>query len=485
VSESPFPRSILELHEQYRSGHRTVSVTVQEYLDRMEEQRELGAYLSEYREQALRMGAEMDEELRARGIDDLLSERPLFGVPVAIKDNLHLRGELTTCASRILENYRAPFEATSVARLRVAGVVFLGKTNLDEFAMGGSGEHSAFQVTKNPVNPDRVPGGSSSGSACAVAGGLALAALGSDTGGSIRLPASFCGIAGLKPTYGRVSRYGLVAFASSLDQVGPMARNVSDLMSVYEAIHGHDPRDSTSARLSSTGLSRTPALNSGPIRIGVPREFFVEGVDPAVRASIDRTLQDLRDRGAELVSISLPHSVYAISAYYVIAMAEASSNLARYDGVRFGVRTPEAAQAESLEEFYAEARKVFGREVKRRILLGTFVLSAGYHDDYYRKACQVRRLIADDFKHAFTQVDVIAGPVAPVTAFIRGKHSLSPLQMYLNDLFTIPANLAGLPALSVPAGVDSDGMPIGLQLIGRTYDEETLLRVALDVEALR
>ncbi|NDD92088.1 Asp-tRNA(Asn)/Glu-tRNA(Gln) amidotransferase subunit GatA, partial [bacterium] len=380
--------------------------------------------------------------------------------------------------------YQAPFDATCVSRLFDAGAVFLGKANLDEFAMGGSGENSAFGATLHPLEPSRVPGGSSSGSACAVAADLALVALGSDTGGSIRLPASFCGIAGLKPTYGRVSRYGLVAFGSSLDQVGPMGRTVEDLISVLEVIQGHDQRDATSARVPAKKLKRLGALATRKLRIGIPEEFFAEGVDFSVRSAVEAALQKLKGLGAELIPISLPHSAHSIPVYYVIAMAEASSNLSRYDGVRFGVRTQESSLAESLEEFYSNSRSLFGREVKRRILLGSFVLSAGYHDAYYRKACQVRRLISEDFNKAFETVDLIAGPVAPCTAFARGTHSMTPLQMYLNDLFTIPANLAGLPALSVPVGNAPDGMPIGMQLIAPAFQEELLLQAGLDVEAL-
>jgi aspartyl-tRNA(Asn)/glutamyl-tRNA(Gln) amidotransferase subunit A len=315
-----------------------------------------------------------------------------------------------------------------------------------------------------------------------VAADLALAALGSDTGGSIRLPASFCGIVGLKPTYGRVSRRGLVAYGSSLDQVGPMTRTVADAISVFEAIHGHDALDSTSAALPKASISRRSILSERRIRIGIPREFFVEGVMPEVRALLERKIRSLEGRGAEIVEISLPHIAYGISVYYIVAMAEASSNLSRYDSVRFGVRAPLAAQASQLEEFYAEARSLFGKEVKRRILLGSFVLSAGFQDQYYRTACQVRRLIAQDFSTAFKSVDLIAGPVAPTTAFPLGKHQRDPLQMYLNDLFTIPANLAGLPALSVPVGVDSQGLSVGMQLMGAPFSEGLLLRAGLDVE---
>ncbi len=474
------PETILQLHEGLESQGLSVVTVVEGYLRRMSEGRHLGAYLEEFHDRALDEAKTLDDLRERRAWTDLLAEKPLFGLPIAIKDNLHVLGERTTCGSRLLEHYRAPFEATVVSRLRAAGAVLLGKTNMDEFAMGGSGENSAFGPSRHPLFPDRVPGGSSSGSASAVAGRMALAALGSDTGGSIRLPASFCGIVGLKPTYGRVSRHGLVAFGSSLDQVGPMGHCVDDVAAIYKVIQGHDPRDATSALAPMSPPGREGG--KGALRVGIPAEFFVEGIDAEVRSAIDGALERLRAAGAELVPISLPHSVHAISVYYIIAMAEASSNLARFDGVRFGVRPAEASQAETLEAFYREARSLFGREVKRRILLGTFVLSAGHQDAYYRKACQVRRLICRDFEEAFGSVDVIAGPVAPGTAFSLGAHSRSPLQMYLNDLFAIPANLAGLPAISIPAGRDSGGLPVGLQLIGRAFDEDTLLSTARTLE---
>ena len=418
--------TIDKLHGNYRSGLDTVTSVVSGYFEKMDRSADLNAYLSKFRESALQRAAQMDSELKRRSFDQLVKEHPLLGVPMAIKDNLHIRGEITTCGSQFLANYRAPFDATCIAKLASAGVIFLGKTNMDEFAMGGSGENSAFGPTRHPLDRDRVPGGSSSGSAVAVASDMAVAALGSDTGGSIRLPASFCGIVGLKPTYGRVSRYGLVAFGSSLDQVGPMAATVTDVKRVFEIIQGHDPRDSTSARVSeSFGLKGSPH-ESGKLRVGVPHEFFVDGIDTDVRRSVQAALKGLESRGAQLIPISLPHSVHAVPVYYVIAMAEASSNLSRFDGVRFGVRSDVAAQSESLEDFYPDARSIFGKECKRRILLGGFVLSAGYHDAYYRKACQVRELIAEDFRKAFLSVDVIAGPARSVTGgdFVRDTRTI-------------------------------------------------------------
>ncbi|NDD91519.1 Asp-tRNA(Asn)/Glu-tRNA(Gln) amidotransferase subunit GatA [bacterium] len=422
VTARPFS-SIETLHNDYRSGQCSVREVIESYFLRMKSKRALGAYISELEQSALSRADQLDSQLQESSLDMLVSKQPLWGVPVAIKDNLHIRDEITTCGSKILENYRAPFDATSVSLMRDAGSIFLGKANLDEFAMGGSGENSAFGPTLHPFSEAHIPGGSSSGSACAVAADLAVISLGSDTGGSIRLPASFCGIVGLKPTYGRVSRYGLVAFGSSLDQVGPLARNMNDLITAYEVIHGHDVKDSTSAPTPKTKIHRQSALQKRRVRIGIPEEFFVEGVDSSVRAALEKTIQSLKDRGAETIPISLPHCSSAIPVYYVIAMAEASSNLSRYDGVRFGVRPEEASFASSLEGFYSGARALFGKEVKRRILLGSFVLSAGYHDAYYRKACQVRRLIAQDFQRAFESVDIIVGPVAPGTAFLRGAHS--------------------------------------------------------------
>ncbi len=465
------------LHREVVARTATFETVLEKHLGVISAKTRLNAFITVTADRARERARWADLEL-ARNGGKIPASLPLLGVPVAIKDNLQWTGTQTTCASKMLRDYVSPFTATAVRRLEEAGAVIVGKTNLDEFAMGGSGEHSAFGPTLNPIDESRVPGGSSSGSAAAVAAGMVPVALGSDTGGSIRLPASFCGIVGLKPGYGRVSRYGLVAFASSLDQIGPMGATVSDVERVYRVIAGHDAMDSTS-RSPSAPL---PAGRTSGLRIGIPAEFFGDGLDPGVRASVDAALARLRDRGATLVPIALPNVHHSVACYYVIAVAEASSNLSRFDGVRFGSRTDAARSASSLEEFYCENRSLFGREVKRRILLGTFVLSSGYHDAYYRRACGVRELIRSDFSDAFSKVDLIASPVAPTPAFRLGEHAQSPIQMYLNDLYTIPANLAGLPALSVPVDPHPTGLPVGLQLMGPAGGEDLLLSVGSRLE---
>ncbi len=405
------------------------------------------------------------------------ADRPLLGVPIAIKDNICTRGLRTTAASRILAGFVPPYDATVVERLEAAGAVILGKTNCDEFAMGSSTEHSAFGPTRNPWALDRTPGGSSGGSAAAVAARLAPVALGSDTGGSIAQPAALCGILGLRPTYGRVSRYGLIAFASSFDQIGPMARTVDDLAALFAVMAGPDPRDQTSVAAPVPALADLLGSARPGVRIGVPRHLLGRGVDAEVIASFDAALHRFADQGAALVDIELPHARYAIPVYYLIATAEASSNLARYDGVRYGFRaTPPDG---TLGTMYRRTRREgFGAEVKRRIMLGTYVLSAGYYEAYYRKAQQVRTLIRRDFDEAFTRVDVVALPTSPTVAFRLGERLADPLQMYLADVFTVSAGLAGLPALSLPAPPAPDGLPVGLQLLGRPFEESTLLQVA-------
>ncbi len=399
----------------------------------------------------------------------------LWGAPLALKDNLCTRGVPTTCASRILEGFVPPYDAAVVERLRAAGAVFLGKTNLDEFAMGSSTENSAFGATRNPWDTATIPGGSSGGSAAAVAAGECLAALGSDTGGSIRQPAACCGIAGLKPTYGRVSRYGLVAFASSLDQIGPMARSVEDCAILLEGIAGHDPRDSTSVPAPVPPYAER--LGDGRLdglTVGLVREFFAAGLEADVERAVREALRTLEGRGARVREVSLPHGKHSVAVYYILATAEASSNLARYDGVKYGRR---AAGARDLLEQYCRSRaEGFGPEVRRRIMLGTYALSSGYYDAYYRKAQQVRTLILEDFTAAFREVDLLAGPTAPTAAFRVGEKSDDPLQMYLSDIFTISVNLAGVPGLSLPCGFTAGGLPIGLQLIAPAFGEETLLR---------
>ncbi len=402
---------------------------------------------------------------------------PLAGVPIALKDNMCVRGMRTTASSRILDSFIPPYDATVVTRLEAAGAVIVGKTNCDEFAMGSSNENSAYGPVHNPWNLDATPGGSSGGSAAAVASRCVPLAFGSDTGGSIRQPASFCGVVGLKPTYGRVSRYGLLAFASSLDQIGPFARTVGDAAIALSVIAGHDPCDATSA--TTDVIDYAAGLNGDirGVRVGVPRAFVSEGVDDSVRTAFDAALATLRDRGAALVDIELPHAKFAIPVYYLIATAEASSNLARYDGVKYGYRSP-AAKDGPLKAMYSRTRdEGFGAEVKRRIMLGTYVLSAGYYDAFYLKAQQVRTLLRRDYEQAFASVDVVAMPTSPVPPFKLGEKTADPLQMYLGDVFTVSVNLAGLPGVSIPCGF-SEGLPIGFQLIGRMFDEATILRVA-------
>jgi len=428
------------------------------------------AYLTLARESALEQAKQADTQLTNE-----TQPSPLLGIPIAVKDNFLTRGLRTTCASKILGDFMPPYDATAIAKLRAAGAVIIGKTNLDEFAMGSSAENSAFFPTRNPWNLARIPGGSSGGSAAAVAADECIAALGTDTGGSIRQPAACCGVVGLKPTYGRVSRYGIIAFASSMDQVGPMTKDVRDAALLLHALAGHDAADSTSSNRTVPDYSA--ALNGGVdgLRVGVPKEYFVSGMQPAVEQSVRAAIRQLEIDGAKIEEISLPHTEYAVAVYYIIATAEASSNLARYDGMRFGRR----AEAKDLTETYMISRdEGFGAEVKRRIMLGTYVLSAGYYDAYYLKAQRVRTLIKKDFDEAFKHCDVIVTPTAPTTAFKIGEKIQDPLQMYLSDIYTISINLAGLPALSLPCGFDSDQMPIGLQIIGKHFDEATILRTA-------
>jgi aspartyl-tRNA(Asn)/glutamyl-tRNA(Gln) amidotransferase subunit A len=399
--------------------------------------------------------------------------RPLAGVPLAVKDVLHVEGLPTTCGSRVLEGYLPPFEATAVGRLEAQGAIVIGKTNMDEFAMGSSTENSSWKATRNPWDPSRVPGGSSGGSAAAVAARMVPIALGTDTGGSIRQPAALCGVVGLKPTWGRVSRYGLVAFASSLDQVGPFARSVEDAALVSSALFGHDPRDATSASSPVPDFTEALAGEARGLRVGVPWPFLEQGVEAETMARFRESIGALESSGATVVEASLPHLPHAIATYYLVATAEASSNLARYDGVRYGLRAPGAHELKSL---YGETRDLgFGAEVKRRIILGTFALSSGYYDAYYLRAQQVRTLISRDFEAAFEACDVIATPTTPSAAFRLGEKTGDPLQMYLADIFTVPANLAGLPGLSLPCGL-AGGLPVGLQLLARSFDEATLLR---------
>jgi aspartyl-tRNA(Asn)/glutamyl-tRNA(Gln) amidotransferase subunit A len=429
----------------------------------------LCAFITIDREGALARAAAIDA--RGRHAPPL----PLAGVPIAIKDNLCTAGLRTTAGSRILDTFVPPYDATVVARLVAAGAVPVGKTNCDEFAMGSSTEHSAFGPSRNPWAADRTPGGSSGGSAVAVAARLTPLALGSDTGGSVRQPASFCGVVGMKPTYGRVSRYGLIAFASSLDQVGPFATSTADAAALLEVIAGADPADSTCSARAVPAYSAALTGDVRGLRVGVPRAMIDGAVDHAVVAALEQSLAVLRDRGASILDITLPHARYGIPIYYLVATAEASANLARYDGVRYGFR----AEADSVSDLYERTRNLgFGAEVKRRIMLGTYALSAGYYDAYYRRAQQGRALVRRDFDRAFDQVDVVALPTTPTPAFRLGERLDDPLQMYLADVFTVGAPLAGLPALSVPCALSPDGLPLGLQLIARGFDEATLLRTA-------
>lgn len=421
---------------------------------------------------------------QARRIDDLAARGgalpPLAGVPVGIKDVMVTKGVRTTAGSKILEHFIPPYDCTAVAHLEAAGAIVLGKLNCDEFAMGSSNENSAYGPVRNPRDKSRVPGGSSGGSAAAVAAGMAVATLGSDTGGSIRQPASFCGVVGLMPTYGRVSRYGLIAFASSLDHIGPLTRTVRDAAILLGVIAGHDPMDSTSARVPVPDYEEEISKPVAGLKLGVPKEYFGEGLDAEVRAAVEAAVARLGAQGAQIVDISLPHTSYAVPTYYVIATAEASANLARYDGVRYGYRSP---QPRTLGEMYRRSRdEGFGAEVKRRIMLGTYALSAGYYDAYYLKAQRVRTLLSRDFQTAFQQVDAILTPTAPTPAFKIGEKTDDPLAMYLADIYTVTGDLVGIPGVSVPCGTTRSGLPIGLQVLGRHFDEGTILQVAQAVE---
>lgn len=470
-------RTARELRTALDTGELSAVEVVQAFLQAIRDRdSKVKAFLHIDEEGALRQAAAVDDK-RRRG--EKLG--PLAGIPVAIKDVLCTRGTRTTCASRMLESFVPPYDAHVIERLRAVDAVLIGKTNLDEFAMGSSNENSAFGPVHNPWDLERVPGGSSGGSAAAVAACEVPLALGSDTGGSIRQPASLCGIVGIKPTYGRVSRFGLVAFASSLDQVGVFSHDVADAAQLLEVIAGHDDRDSTSVDLPVPSYSQTVDQPVRPLTIGLPREYFGEGLDNEVRGAVLAAVDVYRQLGATIKEISLPNSEHAIAVYYIVATAEASSNLARYDGVHYGYRAP---RFDSMIHMYSRSRgQGFGPEVKRRIMLGTFVLSSGYHDAYYVRALRVRRLIKNDFDAAFAQCDVILGPTAPTPAFKLQEKLSDPLQMYLSDIYTISCNLAGLAGISIPCGFTSAGLPIGLQLLGAPFSEEKLLRIARMYEA--
>ncbi|HSO71989.1 MAG TPA: Asp-tRNA(Asn)/Glu-tRNA(Gln) amidotransferase subunit GatA [Thermodesulfobacteriota bacterium] len=465
----PFDLTIAEAHERLIQREISSVELTRAVLDRIfQVEPQVGAFITVTPEAALKQAEEADRRIASKKIF------PLTGIPLAIKDLISTKGIRTTCASRILEHYVPPYDATVITRLRELGAVMVGKVNLDEFAMGSSTENSALQVTRNPWNPDYIPGGSSGGSAAAVSAGECLGALGSDTGGSIRQPAAHCGVVGLKPTYGRVSRYGLVAYASSLDQIGPLAKTVTDCAILLQALAGYDPRDSTSVPRDVPDYLSSVIQGIRNRTIGIPKEYFVGGLDPEVEQALRQAIKVLEKEGARCLEITLPHTEYAIAVYYIIAMAEASSNLARYDGVKYGFRDRESRV---LMDMVQKTRSLgFGPEVVRRILLGTYVLSAGYYDAYFRKASQVRTLIIQDYRQAFDQVDLILTPVAPTTAFRRGEKTDDPLQMYLTDIFTISANLAGIPGLALPCGFSSQGLPIGLQILGNHFEEEKILQ---------
>lgn len=464
------------LHDMLVNKEITSLELTQAVLARIDEvEGDVQAYLTITREEALAQAKAVDEKI-AKGEEIAFLE----GIPGAIKDNICTKGIKTTCASKILQKFVPPYDATVIQKLEAQNPVVLGKTNLDEFAMGGSTENSAYHPTCNPWNTDCVPGGSSGGSAAAVAAGTAVWALGSDTGGSIRQPASFCGVVGMKPTYGRVSRYGLVAYASSLDQIGPITKDVTDCAHILNIIAGRDEMDSTSLDVQVPDFTKALVQDVKGLKIGLPKEYFVKGMDPEVEAAVKNGVKELEKLGAEVVEISLPNTDYAISTYYLIAPAEAATNLARYDGVSYGERAEDAAD---LVEMMTKTRTQYlGEEVKRRIMIGNYALSAGYYDAYYLKALKVRRLVKEDYDKAFKDVDVIICPAAPSVAYKIGEKIANPLEMYLQDACTVPLNLAGLPGISVPCGYNKDKMPIGMQIIGKALDEETILRVAYTYE---
>ena len=465
--------SLKEIRDLIQKKEIKPSEVVESFMKRAEEiEPKINSYITPMYEKAL-------EEAKAK--DDNISDLPLYGVPIAIKDNIITKDIKTTCASKMLENFIPPYDATVITKLKEAGYILTGKTNLDEFAMGSSTENSAFFTTKNPWDTSRVPGGSSGGSSAVVSAGLVPASLGSDTGGSIRQPAAFCGVVGLKPTYGRVSRYGLVAFASSLDQIGTFTRNVEDTAILLNVISGKDEKDSTSANVEVPDFTQYVGQDIKGLKIGIPKEYFPSELNEEIKDIIMENAKKLEKEGAELVEISLPTSIYAIEAYYIIAPSEASSNLARYDGVKYGYR---AKEYKDLIDMYMKTRaEGFGAEVKRRIMLGTYSLSSGYYDAYYLKAQKVRTLIYQEFMKAFETVDAILTPTTPDVAFKIGEKTDNPIDMYLSDIFTVSVNMAGLPGISVPAGF-KDGLPVGLQLIGKPFDEGTLLKIAYQLEKL-
>ncbi len=472
----PYQLSIHELHELLRKREVTSLEVTKSFIHRVKTiDKRINSYISLTEDMALEQAYEADKKFKKGGI---LS--PLLGIPLSIKDLICIKGAKTTCASKILQNFVATYNATVINKLRDNGAVFLGKTNLDEFAMGSSNENSFFGPTRNPWNLDYVPGGSSGGSAATVAADLCMGSLGSDTGGSIRQPANFCGVVGLKPTYGRVSRFGLVAFASSLDQIGTITKDVKDSAILMNVIAGKDPFDSTSANIPVPDFTKSLVNNIKGMKIGIPKEYFVEGMDHDVEKCLKEAVKVFRRLGAEFIDISLSHADYAVATYYILASAEASSNLARYDGVKYGLR---AKSSEDLLEMYSNTRKEgFGNEVKRRIMLGTYVLSAGYYDAYYLKAQKVRTLIKKDFEDAFKKCDIIIAPTTPYPAFKLGEMIDDPLQMYLSDIFTISVNLAGIPSIAIPCGFSKKNLPIGMQIMARHFKEETIYQAAFSFQ---
>lgn len=468
--------TVHELQEKLKNKELTVTEITKAYVDRInEKEKDVQSFVTTLTDEAL----EKAKEVQAK-IDNGEITGDFAGIPIGIKDNMCTKGVKTTCSSKMLENFVAPYDATVIEKLNAENMIDLGKLNMDEFAMGGSTEYSYFKKTKNPWNLNKVPGGSSGGSAAAVAANMVPWALGSDTGGSIRQPSSFCGVVGLKPTYGLVSRYGLVAFASSLDQIGPITKDVYDSAMLLSLIAGHDEKDTTSEDIPKKDYTLSLKNDVKGLKIGVPKEFFGEGINEEVKASLENAIQEYKNMGAEIEEFSLDIAQYALATYYIIACAEASSNLGRFDGIRYGYRTPEF---KNLKELYKKSRSEgFGDEVKRRIILGTYVLSSGYYDAYYKKAQQVRTLVMKEFETAFEKYDVILTPTSPTVAFDIGSRSENPLEMYLADICTVSVNIAGLPGISIPVGVDKEGMPIGMQLIGNRFQEETILNAAYTME---
>ena len=468
--------TVHELKEKLDKKELTVSEITKAYVDRINEKEpEVKAFVNTLTEEALAKSKEIEEKINK---GEITSE--YAGIPIGIKDNMCTKGVKTTCSSKMLENFVAPYDATAVEKLNEENLINLGKLNMDEFAMGASTEYSTFKKTANPWDLNRVPGGSSGGSAAAVAAGLVPWALGSDTGGSIRQPASFCGVVGLKPTYGLVSRYGLVAFASSLDQIGPITKDVEDSAILLNMIAGHDEKDTTSINIEKKDYTKALKNDVKGLRIGIPKEYYGEGINPEVKEALDKAIEDYKAMGATVEEFSLPIAEYALATYYIIACAEASSNLGRFDGIRYGYRTE---NFENLRDIFINSRtEAFGEEVKRRIILGTYVLSSGYYDAYYKKAQQVRTLVKNEFDKAFEKYDVLITPTSPTVAFNIGQRSNNPLEMYLADICTVSVNIAGLPAISIPCGVDKEGMPIGMQIIGKHFDEETILNAAYTYE---